>query len=266
MTKSNKILHLGYLIFGVLFALFFIIGDISNLSIIIQQGPKEYLGYQIFSTILAFLVLVDIGISLLVCFSKLQSKAVDSTLILAGPAFGFAIHEIVINKMPDIVVPQIIAYVAIILLFCSKIFKGDKTKLVKNIIITIGLVLIIVANIILFRPGIILPPLTVVGFVLYILSVIYAVAILFFEDKLTPVVRKLFKISEEADVVELVQAETKKTNEPTKVETIKETNKNSVGSKSLTELNVAIAKYRNGEISLEEYRAIKERCLKNLYK
>jgi hypothetical protein len=266
MTKSNKILRLGYLIFGVLFALFFIIGDLSDLAIIIQHGPKEFLGYQIFSTILAFLVLVDIGISVLVCFGKLQSKAFDSTLILAGPAFGFAIHEIVINKMPDIFVPQIISYIAIILIFGSRILKGNKAKLARNIIITIGLVAIIVANIILFRPGLILPPLTVLGFVLYILSVIYAVVILFFEDKLTPVVRKLFKISEEADVVESAQAETKKTKESTKVGTIKETNKTGVGSKNLTELNEAIAKYRNGEISLEEYREIKERCLKNLYK
>lgn len=261
MSKSNKILHLGYLFFGALFAFLFIIGDIFNLN-----GPKEYIGYQIFSAILAFLVLVDIGISVLICLGKLNSKAFDSTFILAGPAVGFAIHEIVINKMPDIIVPQIIAYIAIILLFGSKIFKGNKTKLVKNIIFTIGLVLIIVANIILIRPGAILPPLTVIGFVLYILSVIYAVVILFFEDKLTPVVRKLFKISEEADLEESAPAGTKKTNEPTKAETIKETNKTSVGSKSLTELNEAIAKYRNGEISLEEYRVIKERCLKNLYK
>ena len=42
MTKSNKILRLGYLIFGVLFALFFIIGDLSDLFVIIQQGPKEF--------------------------------------------------------------------------------------------------------------------------------------------------------------------------------------------------------------------------------
>lgn len=266
MTKSNKILHLGYLIFGVLFALFFIIGDLSNIINIIQNGPEVYLGYQIFSIILALLVLVDIGISVLVCFGKLKSRAFDSTLILAGPAVGFAIHEIVITEMKDIFIPQIITYIAIILIFGSRILKGNKTKLAKNIVISIGLVLIVVANIILFRPGVILPPLTVISFVLYVLSVAYAIVILFFEDKLTPVVCKLFKISEEADVVESTLAETKKTRESTKVETNKETNKTSVGSKSLTELNEAIAKYRNGEISLEEYRTIKERCLKNLYK